>query len=142
MSVGPIEPKFLRILLDRIGLDAAGFPSLTERAQWPQARRRLSERFLTKTRDEWSRLLEGTDACVAPVLSLDEAPSHPHNAQRGAHVTLAGVVQPAPAPRFSRTPAAVPRPPAEMGEGLAERLAGWPLSDRLRERFLAGRRLP
>ena len=81
--------------------------------------------FRTKTRDEWCAVLEGTDACFAPVLGLREAPSHPHNAHRGTFTEVAGVVQPAPAPRFSRTPGAVARPPAHPGQHTDEALADW-----------------
>ena len=80
-----------------------------DRAAWPLLQRRLADIFRTRTRDEWCALLEGTDACFAPVLDWDEAPRHPHNLARETFVRLDGVVQPAPAPRFDRTPAAPPR---------------------------------
>ena len=92
-------------------------PPKMDRRRWPAAKAKLATRFKTKTREEWCRLLEGSDACFAPVLSLAEAPAHPHNVARGTFVEVDGIVQPAPAPRFSRTPvAARPTPPEEPGE--------------------------
>ncbi len=117
VSVGPIEARFYDELLRRTGL--AGEPDLApqlDRARWPALTARLAEVFRTRTRDEWCSILEGTDACFAPVLSMAEAPAHPHNAARRTFVEIAGVVQPAPAPRFSRTPAAVGRPPPGPGQ--------------------------
>jgi alpha-methylacyl-CoA racemase len=97
-----------------------------DRTRWPEAKRRLAERFRTRTRDEWCALLEGSDACFAPVLSMAEAPSHPHNRARGVFTELDGVVQPGPAPRFSRTPLGVPTPPEPSGEAdLSRALADW-----------------
>ena len=88
---------------------------------------RLAAVVKTKTRDEWCALMEGTDVCFAPVLTAAEAPSHPHNAQRGTFTEVAGVVQPAPAPRFSRTPGAIDRPPPHAGQHTGEALADWGL---------------
>jgi alpha-methylacyl-CoA racemase len=123
ISIGSIEPRFYGELLRRIGLGDAELPEQNDRAAWPELRRRLQEVFLTQTRDEWCRLLEGAEVCFAPVLSPAEAPAHPHNVARGTFVEVAGVVQPAPAPRFSRTPGAVRRPPARPGEHTDEILA-------------------
>ncbi|MDR7093083.1 CaiB/BaiF CoA transferase family protein [Hydrogenophaga laconesensis] len=108
LSVGAIEPQFYRLLLEICGLVDAHFAQQWERAEWPALREKLAAMFLSKTRDEWSALLEGTDACVAPVLSMAEAPWHPHNRARGTFVTQGGAVQPAPAPRFERTPSELP----------------------------------
>ena len=86
---------------------------------------KLAEIFATKTRDEWSAIMEGTDVCFAPVLSMDEATRHPHNVQRGTFIELDGVTQPAPAPRFSATPGGVQRPPAHAGQHTDEVLSEW-----------------
>jgi alpha-methylacyl-CoA racemase len=97
-----------------------------DRSHWPETKQRLAERFRTRTRDEWCALLEGTDACFAPVLSMDEAPHHPHNRARNLFVDLDGVSQPAPAPRFSDTPLSSPTPPEPAGGAdLRAVLAEW-----------------
>jgi len=117
VAVGALEPKFSTELLDR--LDVPADDDLRRRlydpSAWPELRRRLAAMFRTRTRGEWCALLEGTDACFAPVLGLTEAPSHPHNTARGTFTEVAGVVQPAPAPRFSVTPGAVAGPAPEGG---------------------------
>jgi alpha-methylacyl-CoA racemase len=125
VAVGPLEPRFWGLLLDRLGLDPAGLPDRMDPAAWPALRERLAAVFRTRTRDEWTALLEGTDACVAPVLSLAEAPAHPHNRERGAFVEVGGVTQPAPAPRFSRTRPPAPAPPPRAGEHTDAVLADW-----------------
>ena len=125
ISIGPIEPQFYALLLQKLGLDPKTLPDQNDRSQWPQMRRRFSEIFAQKTQAEWSELLAGTDVCFGPVLSLADAPKHPHNVARGTFIEVAGVVQPAPAPRFSQTPGAVQRPPARAGEHNAEVLAEW-----------------
>lgn len=126
ISIGPIEPKFYRQLLEIIGLDAPELANPADRASWPAARRLFADHFLTRTRAEWRALLEGSDACFAPVLDLDEACEHPHLKARGTMIEIAGVKQPAPAPRFSRTPAADPQPPAAATpENAAAALAEW-----------------
>jgi alpha-methylacyl-CoA racemase len=107
LAVGALEPQFWAELLRRLGLDAGDLPAQLDRDGWPLLRARLAALFRTRTRDEWSELLAGTDACVTPVLGLAEAPAHPHNRARGTFVDVGGVVQPAPAPRFSR-PASTP----------------------------------
>jgi alpha-methylacyl-CoA racemase len=104
IAVGAIEPQFYAELLQRCGLDADELPAQNDRDAWPAMKERFTALFRTRTRAEWCELLEGTDACVSPVLSLDEARRHPHNAARGTFVEAFGVPQPAPAPRFSRTP--------------------------------------
>jgi alpha-methylacyl-CoA racemase len=115
VSIGSIEPQFYAELLRITGLEEAELPQM-DRSRWPELKARLAEVFRTRTRDEWCQAMEGTDVCFAPVLSLGEAPGHPHNRHRGTFVEVAGVVQPAPAPRFSRTPGSVSRPPAHAGQ--------------------------
>jgi len=112
VSVGALEPKFFAQLCELCGLEGEFAAGQMDRSGWPMMKLRLADVFRTRTRDEWCALLEGTDACFAPVLDFDEAPHHPHNQARGTFVTLQGVVQPAPAPRFSRTPSAQPLPAA------------------------------
>ncbi len=92
-------------------------------------KQRLADIVRTKTREEWCRIMEGSDVCFAPVLGVDEAPQHPHNAHRGTFVEIGGVVQPAPAPRYSRTPTSVGLPPPKSGQHTAEVLADWGFSD-------------
>ncbi|TFZ01599.1 CaiB/BaiF CoA transferase family protein [Ramlibacter rhizophilus] len=105
IAVGALEPQFYALLMERCGIDDAELRELqNERARWPEFAGRLAALFKTRTRDEWCALLEGTDACVAPVLDWDEAPRHPHNRARGTFVEIDGVTQPAAAPRLSRTP--------------------------------------
>jgi alpha-methylacyl-CoA racemase len=118
VAVAPIEDKFLAELFRLLALDPADFPAKLDAAGWPAAKKKLAAVFKTKTREEWCRLLEGTDACFAPVLSLDEAPDHPHNKARGTFVAIDGITQPAPAPRFSRTPAGTPTPPEAPRAGV------------------------
>jgi alpha-methylacyl-CoA racemase len=125
VAIGAIEPKFYEELLARLGLQARDLPAQHERAGWPVLRAKFGEAFLTKTRDEWCRVFEGSDACFAPVLSFTEARDHPHNAFRQSHLTLEKVAQPAPAPRFSRTPGAVRRAPPERGAGGAAAQRDW-----------------
>ena len=124
VCVGAIEPRFHAELVEKAGLDAARFQPQLDAERWPALRAELARVFKTKTRAEWCSLLEGTDACFAPVLSIEEAPKHPHNRQRGTFVEVDGVTQPAPAPRFSRTPAAIahpaPAPGADTRAVLAE----------------------
>ncbi|MGH2927331.1 MAG: CoA transferase, partial [Solirubrobacteraceae bacterium] len=111
VAVGAIEPRFYTALLRGLGIVADESSAQMDRDQWPQMRRRFAEVFCTRTRDEWAELFEGTEACVAPVLSPWEAPHHPHMHARGAFVTRGGKLQPGAVPRFSRTPAAVRDPP-------------------------------
>ena len=123
ISLGPIEPQFYAELRERLGLDGPEWDRQHDRAGWPDLKEELAEVIRQRTRDEWCELLEGTDTCFAPVLSLAEAPQHPHNQQRGTFIDVAGVVQPAAAPRFSRTPGAVRRPPPHAGQHTDEILA-------------------
>ncbi|CAN5526144.1 CaiB/BaiF CoA-transferase family protein [soil metagenome] len=123
VAIGAIEPQFYKELLARCGVDDPLFDAQMDPARWPLLKLRLGDVFRMKTRDEWRELLEGTDACFAPVLDWDEAPLHPHNAARQAFVTVDGVLQPASAPRFSRTPGDVPV--AARAGALPEALASW-----------------
>jgi alpha-methylacyl-CoA racemase len=121
MAVGALEPQFYAALV--AGLELSDLPDQYDRAGWPELRSRFTARFLSRSRVEWTAVFAGVDACVTPVLSPQEAPSHPHNAARQTFVTLDGLVQPAPAPRFSRTPAAAPRSP--VATTVEEILADW-----------------
>ena len=127
VAVGAIEPRFYAELCRRTGFEAdrADPPPHLDSSTWPERKAALAALFRTRTRSEWCQMLERTDACVAPVLSFAEAPSHPHLRARGTFVEVAGVVQPAPAPRFSRTPGAIQRPPAHPGQHTDEVLADW-----------------
>jgi alpha-methylacyl-CoA racemase len=107
MAVGAIEGRFYAHLLKGLGLDPASLPHQNDQAQWPEITARFAEVFKTKTRDKWARVFEGKDACVAPVLELDEVHRHPHNMERNLLIDLGEVLQPAPAPRLSRTPGEV-----------------------------------
>lgn len=117
ISIGAIEPQFYTLLLEKLGipLDEAGPEAHYDKSRWPELKQRIAAVFRTRSRDEWCALLEGTDACFAPVLTVDEAVEHPHNRARHNHVTQDGVVQPAVAPRFSRTPGSIQGPPVEPG---------------------------
>ncbi|MDR8398380.1 CoA transferase [Paraburkholderia sp. USG1] len=113
VSVGAIEPQFYRKLLEACAIDDAHFQQQWAVEDWPRLKKKLGAVFRTRTRDEWCQLLEGSDACFAPVLDMTEAPFHRHNVARGTFVESGGVIQPAPAPQFSRTPSEVP-PPAPL----------------------------
>jgi len=128
VSIGSIEPKFYAELLQLSGLEHEELPRQNDKNAWPSLKERVAAVFRSKTRDEWCRIMEGSDVCFAPVLSMQEAPQHPHNRQRGTFVEVDGVVQPAPAPRFSRTPSAIQRPPAQPGEHTEEALKDWGFS--------------
>jgi alpha-methylacyl-CoA racemase len=123
VSIGSIESKFYKELTHR--LELKDLPAQHDRSRWPEMREVFRKAFKAKTRDEWCRVFEGSDACFAPVLSFSEAPRDPHNAARKSFVSVAGVEQPAPAPRFSRTPGGVRRGPPERGEGGAAALTEW-----------------
>ena len=130
ISFGSIEPQFYDVMTQLTGLagdvDHLGpLPDQNDRASWPRMKERLAALVKTKTRDEWCRLLEGTDACFAPVLEPGEAPHHPHNQVRGTFVERLGVVQPAPAPRFSRTVPEISGPPPGAGMHTDEALEAW-----------------
>ncbi len=123
VSIGSIEPQFYAELLRLTGLEGEELPWQHDRAEWPAMKERLAAIFRTKTRDEWCELMEGSDVCFAPVLAIPEAVEHPHNVARGTFVEVAGIRQPGPAPRFSRTPGAVERPPSHAGQHTDEILA-------------------
>lgn len=128
ISVGPIEPQFYAILLDKAQISDPEFAQQSDRACWPALRDKMAAIFAARSRAEWCALLEGSDACFAPVLDLDEAPLHPHNVARDSYVEVDGLVQPGPAPRFSRTPGAVQGPPPVLGAHTDEALADWGLT--------------
>jgi len=126
VSVASIEGKFHAELLRLLEIDPATLPPQHDRASWPEVKAVLAAKFRTRTRADWCALLEGTDACFAPVLSMDEAPRHPHNVARGAFIDVGGVTQPAPAPRFGRSGLPPPRPPGTVDA--RETLAAFGLS--------------
>jgi alpha-methylacyl-CoA racemase len=128
VAIGSIEGRFYGELLRLTGLTGEALPPQWEKARWGELRARLTEVFKQKTRDEWCRIMEGSDVCFAPVLSMTEAPAHPHNRARGTFVEVDGVPQPGPAPRFSRTPGAIGRPPAAPGQHTEEALRDWGFS--------------
>ena len=115
VSIGSIEPQFYALLLKHTGIDDPDFQNQHDQSKWPAFKARLTEVFKTKTRDEWCRIMEGTDVCFAPVLSLDEAKDHPQSQTRNTFIEVGGVLQPAPAPRFSRTKPETPNPPPKVG---------------------------
>ena len=125
VSFGSLEPQFFAELIRLTGLADEGLPEQMDRTTWPAMKDRLAAVIRTRTRDEWCQLMEGTDVCFAPVLGMAEAPSHPHNRHRGTFVDVAGVAQPAPAPRFSRTPGAIAMPPPHAGQHTIEVLGDW-----------------
>jgi alpha-methylacyl-CoA racemase len=137
VAIGAIEPKFYAELLERLGLAGEPLPAQHDRDRWPELRARFAAVFRSRTRDEWSRAFDGSDACFAPVLAFSEARRHPHAAARGGYVDVGGVPQPAPAPRFGRTPGAVSRPPPERGALGREALADWGFSEAEIERLAA-----
>ncbi len=115
ISIGALEPQFYKLLLEKCGLSDTAPGEQWDTTQWPALKARITALFATRPRDEWCSLLEGSDVCFAPVLDLNEAPAHPHNRARGTFVEVGGVTQPAPAPRFSRTAAAISSPPPVPG---------------------------
>ncbi len=123
ISLGSIEPQFYAELRERLGLDGEEWDEQLSRSRWPELKEKLAALVATKTRDEWCDILEGTDVCFAPVLSMAEAPNHPHNVARGTFVEREGVVQPRPAPRFDRTDSSIERPPPHAGQHTDEILA-------------------
>jgi alpha-methylacyl-CoA racemase len=125
VSIAPIEAKFRDILLAKLGFDPDAFPDVADPANWPKARELLTARFAERSRAKWCELLEGSDGCFAPVLDIGEAAAHPQHAARKAFLEIGGVLQPAPAPRFSRTPQAMPPPPEGPGHSSREILQDW-----------------
>ena len=142
ISIGSIEPQFYAELIERMGLAGENLPKQNDRSQWPAMKERFAAVFRSKTRQEWCDIMEGTDVCFAPVLSISEAAQHPHNTERKTFVEVEGVVQPAPAPRFSRTAAEISRPPTSPGMDTEEGLLAWGFSareiSRLREAGAVG----
>lgn len=132
VSIGSLEPQFYAELLELTKVADDGGPPMPlqgDREAWPATRERLEAIFKQKTRDEWCEIMEGTDVCFAPVLDLDEAPKHPHNIARGTFTEVAGMTQPAPAPRFSRTPGSIRRPPPHPGQHTHEVLGEYGFSE-------------
>jgi alpha-methylacyl-CoA racemase len=125
VSIGSIEPQFYAELLKHTGLEGADLPHQMDRDRWDETKARFTEVFKTKTRDEWCEIMEGTDVCFAPVLRMSEAAKHPHNVHRGTFIERDGITQPAPAPRFSRTPGDVQRSPSHAGQHTDEILGEW-----------------
>ncbi len=139
VSVAPIETRFFEELLDRLEIARSDFPARWDRTQWPRMREALATKFKTRSRDAWCTLLEGTDACFAPVLTMAEAPQHPHAAARQMFVEIGGVQQPMPAPRFSRSAPDLPRAPqATTRDQALASLCGWFGDDRYTQLDQAG----
>ena len=129
IALGSIEPQFYALLLEKAGLTDPAFGAQMDRSAWPDLKAKLAAVIARKTRAEWTAIMEGTDICFGPVMDLDEAPLHPHNVARETFVTVAGVVQPAPAPRFSATPGQIQGPPPAIGADTDTALTDWGLSD-------------
>lgn len=129
ISIGSIEPQFYALLLEKTGINDPDFQKQMDRSMWPDLREKLANVIKTKTRDEWSEIMGATDVCFGPVLDLDEAPKHPHNVARETFVEVAGVVQPAPAPRFSATPGKIQGPPPAIGANNQDALKDWGFTD-------------
>jgi alpha-methylacyl-CoA racemase len=125
ISIGSIEPQFYALLLKHAGIDDPEFQAQNDRTKWPKFKKKVAEIFKSKTRDEWCDIMEGTDVCFGPVLSMEEAPKHPQNVFRDSFVEVGGVPQPAPAPRFSRTRPEIKGPPLMQGEHTEAALADW-----------------
>jgi alpha-methylacyl-CoA racemase len=125
VSIGSIEPQFYAELLEKTGLQGEDLPSQMDRSGWAGSKERLTAIFREKTRDEWCEIMEGSDVCFAPVLSMTECQEHPHIRARGTFVEVAGASQPAPAPRFSRSKTQISRPPPHVGQHTDEALADW-----------------
>jgi alpha-methylacyl-CoA racemase len=125
VSIAAIEAKFYEEMLQKMGLADRGLPAQNDRSGWPRLKEVFTETFRSRTQAQWCEILEGSDACFAPVLTMGEAPSHPHMASRGTFVDVDGVTQPAPAPRFSRTPSAIRHAQPVNGQHGAEILRDW-----------------
>ncbi len=125
VGIGSIEPQFYAILLEKLEISDPEFNDQLNPEKWPALKEKITEIFKTKTRDEWCEIMEGTDACFAPVLSLPEAYEHPHNVERNSFVEIEGIMHPAPSPRFSRTVAEIQGPPAVPGAHTDAILKDW-----------------
>jgi alpha-methylacyl-CoA racemase len=128
VSIGSIEPQFYALLLEKASLTDPEFQAQMDRSKWPSLKEKVARVMKTRTRDEWDKVMEGTDVCYAPVLSLSEAPNHPHNKARGSFVEIDGVVQPGPAPKFSRTKVEVQGPAPTCGQHNDEILSAFGFS--------------
>jgi alpha-methylacyl-CoA racemase len=138
ISIGSIEPQFYAELLRLTGLEGdAGFADQMNKAEWPNLKTRIAQVFLARTRDEWCEIMEATDVCFAPVLTINEAAEHPHNVERGTFIEVAGKTQPKPAPRFSRTVPEVKSAPAHPGQHTTEVLSAWGMDAARIEALLA-----
>ena len=125
VSIGSIEPQFYALLLEKTGITDPQFANQMTREEWPALRAKLAQVIATKTQAQWCEIMEGSDVCFAPVLTMAEAPSHPHNVARQTYVEVEGVIQPAPAPRFSATPGEIQAPPPVVGADNDAALADW-----------------
>ena len=128
ISIGSIEPQFYALLLEKTGINDPDFSAQMDRGRWDSLRQKLGHVIAQKSQAEWCEIMDATDVCFAPVLDLEEAPKHPHNVARQTFVELGGVVQPAPAPRFSATPGAIQGPPPAVGAHDEEALSDWGFS--------------
>ncbi|WP_343656844.1 CaiB/BaiF CoA-transferase family protein [Paraburkholderia caribensis] len=137
VAVGAVEARFYAQLLDKLALADAGLPKQHDRSGWPVLREAFAAAFAARTRDEWCAAFDGSDACVAPVLGFSEAPDHPQHRARGSFVEVAGVVQPAPAPRFSATPSRIDKPAPQRGQGGLRALRDWGFDAAAIERMAA-----
>jgi alpha-methylacyl-CoA racemase len=137
ISVASYESKFYQLLRTATGLDDADVTDRTDRTAWPVLRERMAALIAKKTRAEWCEIMEGTDICFAPILSISEAPNHPHNIARDVFLNVDGVIQPAPAPRFSATPGKIQGPPPEAGAHNREVLEDWGISEQIIEELLS-----
>lgn len=139
LSIGAIEPQFYAEFLEKLGLsDDPAFAAQMDSAGWDGLKEKVQAKVLTRSRDEWAQIFDGSDACVAPVLSITEAPAHPHNAHRKTFIEVSGIPQAAPAPRFSKTPAGVPGRAPTPGEHTASALLDWGFDAGQVERLMAG----
>ncbi|EKT79838.1 fatty acid-CoA racemase [Rhodococcus opacus M213] len=129
LAVGALEPDFYREFLTGLGVETAHWPDQNDRERWPQLREFIAAAIAGRTRDEWKSIYAGTDACVSPVLTFDEAAEDPHNAERGLYQRVGGVLQPAPAPRLSRTPARTPSVPRTEQVAAADLIDAWSAPD-------------
>ncbi|MCZ6749575.1 MAG: CaiB/BaiF CoA-transferase family protein [SAR324 cluster bacterium] len=136
VTIGSIEPKFYAQLLERVGLAGEELPDQFDRERWREMRGRLVEIFKGRTRDEWCGIMEGAEICFAPVLGMDEVKTHPHNAARASFIEIDGVVQPAPAPRFSRTVPECAKGPSRDGQQTTEALRSWGFQEEEIQRLL------
>jgi len=130
VAVGALETPFWNEFVKRLGISPDSLPDRDDPATWPEGKQRLAEVFRSRSRDEWATVFDGSDACVSPVLSLDEAPHHPHAVARSAFIDVGGTIQPAAAPRFSKTPAAMPSPPPQRGADTEDVLRDWGVTAR------------